>query len=74
MDTVLRNIIWIECGFFVDDVNFFSSSSKEHAQRLENVLHRFDGANLQLHPRKCVFAQPQVNYLSYILSESGISH
>jgi len=57
----------------VDDVNLFSSSAKEHAQRLENVLHRFFGANLQPHPRKCVFAQPQVQYLSCILFESGIS-
>jgi len=38
-----------------------------------NVLHRYDEANMQLHPGKYVFAQPQVQYLGFILSEDGIS-
>ena len=40
---------------------------------MENVLQRFDKANLQLHPGKCVFAQPQVQYLGFVLSEKGVS-
>jgi hypothetical protein len=48
-------------------------SGMEGALRLENVVRRFDEANLQLHPGKCVFAQPQVQYLGYVLSEKGIS-
>jgi hypothetical protein len=51
----------------------FSDTAEEHARRLENVLRRFDQANLQLHPGKCVFAKPQVQYLGYILSERGVS-
>ena len=34
---------------------------------------RFDKANLQLHPGKCAIAQPQVNYLGYVLSDNGVS-
>ena len=30
-------------------------------------------ANLQLHPGKCAIAQPQVNYLGYVLSDNGVS-
>jgi hypothetical protein len=41
--------------------------------RLENVFQRFEKANLQLHPGKCVFAQPQVKYLGFDLSENGVS-
>ena len=37
-----------------------------------HVLERFDRANLQLQPGKCVFAQPQVKYLGYIVSRDGI--
>jgi len=37
-----------------------------------HVLERFDRANLQLQPGKCVFAQPQVEYLGYIVSRDGI--
>ena len=37
------------------------------------MLRRFDEANLQLHPGKCVFAQPKVQYLGLVLSENGVS-
>jgi hypothetical protein len=72
MDVVLKNLDGAECWVFIDDV-IFSNMAKEHALHLENVLHWFDEANLQLHPSKCVFTQPQVQYLGFILSEDGIS-
>jgi hypothetical protein len=71
MDVVLRKIIGVECYVFIDDIIF--SKSAEHAARLENVLERFDKANVQLHPGKCEIAHPQVNYLGYVLSENGVS-
>ena len=51
----------------------YSKSAEEHAARLENVLSRFEEANLQMHPGKCVFAQPQVQYLGFVLSEKGVT-
>jgi hypothetical protein len=71
MDVVLRNLIVVQCYVFIDDIIF--SKSAEHAARLENVLERFDKANLRLHPGKCAIAQPQVNYLRYGLSENEVS-
>jgi hypothetical protein len=41
--------------------------------QLENIFQRFEKANLKLHPGKCVFAQPQVKYLGFVLSENGVS-
>jgi len=73
MDIVLRNLVGIECWVFIDDVIAFSKSAEEHALRLESVLLRSDEANLQLQPKKCVFAQPEVQYLGFVLSENGIS-
>jgi hypothetical protein len=35
------------------------------------VLQRFEKANLLLQSEKCAFAQPQVNYLGYVLSRDG---
>jgi len=72
-DIVLKDLVGTECWVFIDDVIIFSRSVQEHAQRLENVLQRFDRANLQLHPGKSVFAQPQVNYLGFVLSEKVVS-
>jgi len=71
VDTVLKNQVGTECFVFIDDVIVLSSSAEEHARRLESVLLRFDQANLQLHPGKCVFAQSQVQYLGFELSEKG---
>ena len=71
MDTVLKVLLGTECCAYIDIV-VFSSSADEHARRLEHT-HRFDRASLQLHPGKCVFAQPQVQYLGFVLSRNGIA-
>ena len=73
MDIVLRNFVRTESCVFIDDVIGFSKAAEEHALRLEQVLRRFDEANLQLHPGKCVFAQSTVQYLGFVLSENGVS-
>ena len=73
MDIVLRNLVVTECWVFIDDVIVFSKSAEEHVLRMENVLRRFDEANLHLHPKKCVFAQLEVQYLGFVLSENGVS-
>ena len=72
MDIILKNLLGIECFVFIDDVIISSNSAQEHALRLEILPQRFDQANLQLHPGKWVFTQPQVNYLGFVLSENGI--
>ena len=59
--------------FVFIDIVIFSSTAEEHALRLEQVLSRFDEANLQLHPGKCVFAQSKVQYLGFTLSEKGVT-
>jgi hypothetical protein len=70
MDIVLRDLVGNECYVFTDDVIVFGKTIEGHASRLEHVLQRFD--NLQLQPIKCFFAQPQVEYLGYIVSRDGI--
>jgi len=72
MDVVLKNLVGTECFVFLDDIIIFSESADEHALRLENVLQRFDQANLQMHPGKSVFAQPKVQYLGYVLSKDEV--
>jgi len=72
MDLVLRDLVGNECYVFVDDVIVLGNTIEEHASSLSHVLERFDRANLQLQPGKCVFAQPQVQYLGYIVSRDGI--
>jgi hypothetical protein len=73
MDIVLKDLIGEECYVFIDDIECFSRTAEEHAARLEHVLERFEKANLQLHADKCAFAQKQVNYLGYVLSQDGVT-
>jgi len=70
---VLRNLIGTQCWIFLDDLIVFSNTAEDHPQRLEEVLRRYNEANLQLHHAKCVIAQPEVRYLGYMLSEKGVS-
>ena len=72
MDIVLKNLVGEVSYVFIDDVIIFSKTAAELAARLENVITRFVEANLQLHPGKCVIAQPQVNYVGYVLSGKGV--
>ena len=72
MDLVLRDLVGNEAYVFIDDVIVYGNTIEEHARRLGHVLERFERANLKLQPGKCVFAQPQVEYLGYIVSREGI--
>ena len=72
MDLVLRDLVRNEAYVFIDDVIVYGNTLEEHARRLGHVLERFDRANLKLQPGKCVFAQPQVEYLGYVVSREGI--
>jgi hypothetical protein len=72
MDIVLRDLVGTECYVFIDDVIIYGDTIEEHARHLEHVLQRFERANLQLQPSKCVFAQPKVEYLGYTVSREGI--
>jgi len=73
MNAVLKDLVGTECWIFIDVIIVYSKSAEEHAARLENMLSRFQGAKLQLHRGKCVFAQPQVQYLGFVLSEEGVT-
>ena len=73
MDIVLKDLIGVELWVYIDDVILFSDTAEEHARRLENVLQSFEQGNLQQHPGKWVFAQTQVQYLGFVLSERGVT-
>jgi hypothetical protein len=54
MDTVLKDLVVNEWSIYIDDIVVFSGSRDEHARRIEYVLQRFERANHQLHPGKCL--------------------
>ena len=55
METVLRGLQWKTLLVYLDDVIIFSKDFKSHLERLEEVLLRFEEANLKLKAKKCHF-------------------
>ena len=71
MDIVLRDLVGNDSYVFTDDI-IFGNTIEEHASRIGHALERFDWVNLQFKQSKCEFAQPQVEYLGYVVSRDGI--
>ena len=72
IDRVLRGLTWKQCLVYMDDVLIFSKTFEQHLIDIDEVLNRFKFAGLKLKPTKCVFADSEVEYLGYKLSDKGI--
>ena len=73
MDRVLRGLTWKQCLVYVDDVLIFSSSFENHLQDIDEVLSRFKFAGLKLKPTKCTFADNEVEYLGFKITDRGLA-
>ena len=57
---------------YIDDLLVANKDLNSHIELLTEVFRRLDKANMRLNLDKCIFAKPQVNFLGFICSESGI--
>jgi len=73
MNTTLVSLLRKCVLVFFDDILIYSSSLEEHLTHLRLVLDllRKDSWNIKL--TKCKFAQRQIGYLGYIISEAGVA-
>lgn len=58
---------------FIDDVCIASSNAKEHEQHVRIVFERLQKYGLVINVAKSRFAQSEVEFLGYLVSEHGIS-
>ncbi|KAI3369216.1 hypothetical protein L3Q82_007450 [Scortum barcoo] len=58
---------------YLDDIIVFSSSVKQHLQRLEMVLDQLQQEGLKAKFDKCAFFQQEVGYLGHVISSQGVS-
>ena len=73
MEAVLVGLAGNKCLVYLDDVLVIGCSLEEHNQNLVEVLGRIRTAGLRLKPKKCRFAQTEVEYLGHIVSAAGVS-
>jgi hypothetical protein len=73
MNDVFREILddFVVC--YLDDILVFSKNEEEHISHVQLVLEKLRTARLYAKLEKCLFHQPQVKFLGYIISGEGLS-
>ena len=57
---------------YIDDILVAGSSLESHLKNLDAVLDKLEKAGLRLNKEKCFFLQPKLEYLGYVIDETGI--
>ena len=73
MQRVLEGLTPNKRLVYLDDVLIVGSTFEEHLQNFNEVLAVIKVAGLKLKPSKCFFAQRNVKYLGFIVSNEGLS-
>ena len=73
MTIIMRGLQWVKAVIFLDDCLSFGNTFEETLSNTEEVLLRFQKANLKLNTKKCFFFQLEIHFLGRIISAQGIS-
>ena len=73
MDLVLAGLQWSHCLVYLDDVIILGKTFSDHLANLKLFFDRIREAGLKLQPKKCKFAQHEVQFLGHIVSDKGVS-
>ena len=57
---------------YIDDIAIFSATWEEHCQHISMVLSRLKEAGLTANPKKCQWAQTQVEFLGHIVGKGKV--
>ena len=72
MYVVISDLNLKTCLVYIDDIVVFSSTIKEHIERLKQIFQRLRDAGLKLKPAKCKLLQRRLMYRGHIVSEEGV--
>jgi len=72
MDIIMSGLNLTVCLVYLNDIVAFSTTLKEHLDRLEIILQRLRDSGLKLKPEKCCLFRKSVSFLGHIISEDGI--
>lgn len=70
LHSVLKDLPFVFA--YLDDLLVASVSEEEHSQHLQILFERLSRYNINIHPAKCVFGVPEVEFLGFLVSSAGI--
>ena len=57
---------------YIDDINVYSKTWKDHLNHLEDVLERLRKAKLKINAEKCYFYIQEAHFLGHIVGTHGV--
>ncbi|KAK3508516.1 hypothetical protein QTP70_031804, partial [Hemibagrus guttatus] len=72
MHEVLRDFLHRFVLVYIDDILIYSRSMADHQRHVMEVLRRLRSHHLFLKAEKCLFHQPSVQFLGYVIDRSGV--
>ncbi|KAK3550598.1 hypothetical protein QTP70_000675 [Hemibagrus guttatus] len=72
MHEVLRDFLHRFVLVYIDDILIYSRSMADHQHHVMEVLRRLRSHHLFLKAEKCLFHQPSVQFLGYVIDRSGV--
>ena len=73
MSIVLRDLLWVICLYYLDDIIIYGRTPEELLERLRMVLDKLRDAGLKLKPSKCVLFKTEIQYLGHLVSADGVN-
>ena len=68
----LRDLLWVVCLCYLDDIVVFARSLQELLERLRIVLDRLRDVGFKAKPSKCELFKPEIKFLGHMVSADGI--
>ena len=73
MSIVLRDLLWVICLCYLDDIVIYARTPEELLERLRTVLDRLHEAGLKAKPSKCELFRTDIKFLGHLVSADGIN-
>jgi len=73
MSIVLRDLLWVVCLCYLDDIVVYARSPQELLERLRIVLDPLRDVGLKAKPSKCELFRTEIKFLGHMVSADGIN-
>jgi len=72
MNHIFRDMIDLGLLAYIDDLLIYAKTEEEHDRIVKELLQRLRTNRLAILPEKCIWKQPEVEFLGYVIGREGI--